>query len=125
MQKIYRHAENSFEKLTSIVTSILGNSITFIIALGIVLFWWTNTIAVTKDSHIIIGDIIFGTTFLSLFIIQKSFNKFSASLHLKINELVSSNELANNAVLNAEIKTELEISALTKEYADLVEGNMK
>ena len=71
--------------------------------------------------HQIVGDIIFGTTFLSLFIIQKSFNKFSASLHLKVNELVSSHEPANNSVMNAEEKTEREISELSREYADLVE----
>ena len=121
MQRIYRHAENSFEKLVSIATAILGNSITFIIAFSMVLFWWINTISDTNDIHIIIGDIIFGTTFLSLFIIQKSFNRFSASLHLKVNELVSSHDQASNAVLNAEVKTELEISALTKEYSDLVD----
>lgn len=71
------------------------------------------------DIHTLIGDIIFGVTFLSLFIIQKSFNRFSSSLHLKINELVSSNDSANNAVINAEEKTEREISALSKEYAEI------
>ena len=71
--------------------------------------------------HQIIGDIIFGTTFLSLFIIQKSFNKFSASLHLKINELVSSHDTASNAVMNVEAKTEREITELSKEYSDLAE----
>ena len=69
----------------------------------------------------IIGDIIFGVTFLSLFIIQKSFNRFSASLHLKLNELISSHDTASNAVLNAEIKTEKEITELTKEYSELAE----
>jgi low affinity Fe/Cu permease len=69
----------------------------------------------------IIGDIIFGITFLSLFIIQKSFNRFSASLHLKINELISSHDTASNTVLNAEIKTEKEITELTKEYSELAE----
>ena len=86
-----------------------------------VLFWWVNTLLINKDTHLIIGDIIFGITFLSLFIIQKSFNRFSACLHLKINELVSSHEPANNAVLNAEIKTEKEISELSKEYSELAE----
>ena len=71
--------------------------------------------------HVIIGDIIFGTTFLSLFIIQKSFNRFSASLHLKVNELVSSHETASNSVMNAEVKTERELTELSREYADLVE----
>src|SRR6187431_2464977 len=121
MNKIYNHTENLFEKLVSVATTILGNSISFLIALCLVLFWWLNSFFTNTDIHLIIGDIIFGITFLSLFIIQKSFNRFSASLHLKINELISSHETANNSVLNAEIKTEKEITELSKEYSELAE----
>ena len=118
---IYEQTEKVFERLVSVVTAILGNSITFILAFCLVLFWWINNFFTTRDVHEIIGDIIFGTTFLSLFIIQKSFNKFSGSLHLKINELVSSHEPANNSVINAEEKTEREINELSREYTELVE----
>ena len=124
MKKIaiaYSFTEKTFERLVSLATAILGNSITFILAFGLVVFWWINNIFTTRDIHQIIGDIIFGTTFLSLFIIQKSFNKFSGSLHLKINELVSSHETASNSVINAEEKTEREITELSREYAELVE----
>jgi low affinity Fe/Cu permease len=121
MIKIYSHLEQVFEKLTSTATTILGNSITFIFALCLVLWWWINNLFTTQDLHQIIGDIIFGITFLSLFIIQKSFNRFSASLHLKVNELVSSHETASNAVMNAEVKTEREITELSKEYSELAE----
>jgi low affinity Fe/Cu permease len=72
-----------------------------------------------QDIHNIIGDIILGIAFLSLFIIQKSFNRFSASMHIKLNELVASHEPANNKVINAEGKTEHEITELSKEYAGL------
>ena len=121
MIKIYRHTENGFEKLTSFATTILGNSITFIIALGVVIFWFTNEQFYTQDIHSSIGDLILGITFLNLFIIQKSFNRFSGSLHLKVNELVASHEPASNAVMNAEEKTEDEIIELSKEYAELAE----
>jgi low affinity Fe/Cu permease len=121
MIKIYSTLEQLFEKLVSTATAILGNSITFIVALCLVLWWWINNLFTTRDVHQIIGDIIFGVTFLSLFIIQKSFNRFSASLHLKINELVSSHETASNAVLNADVKTEREITELSKEYSELAE----
>ena len=121
MKKTYRSIENIFEKLTSFVTIILGNSITFIFALFVVLFWWVNNLFTANDIHQTIGDFVFGVTFLSLFIIQKSFNRFSASLHLKLNELVSSHDTARNTVMNAEIKTEREITELSKEYAELAE----
>ncbi|MHB1687997.1 MAG: low affinity iron permease family protein [Ignavibacteriaceae bacterium] len=121
MKNIYRHTERGFEKLTSIATAILGNSITFLIALGTVIFWLTNKRFYTQDIHSSIGDVILGVTFLSLFIIQKSFIHFSASLHLKVNELVASHGPASNAVINAEEKTEEEINELSKEYIELVE----
>lgn len=121
IKNIYGFTENIFEKLVSLVTSILANSITFILAFCLVLFWWINNFFTSRDIHEIIGDIIFGITFLSLFIIQKSFNKFSGSLHLKVNELVSSHEPANNSVIYAEGKTEREITELSKEYAELAE----
>ena len=121
MKNIYIQTERGFEKLTSFVTTILGNSITFIIALGLVIFWFTNERFYTQDIHSFIGDVILGITFLNLFIIQKSFNRFSGSLHLKVNELVASHEPASNAVMNAEEKTEDEIIELSKEYAELAE----
>jgi len=121
MKKVYIHIERSFEKLTSIATKILGNSITFILALGLVLFWWTTSLFKSTDWHQNIGDFIFGTTFLSLFIIQKSFNRYSALVHLKMNELISSHELANNAVMDDSEKTEHEIRKLSKEYIEAEE----
>lgn len=121
MNKTYRHLENVFEKLTSKATSILGNSITFIVALITVIFWLSNKKFYTQNIHESIGDVILGITFLSLFIIQKTFNHFSAALHLKINELVLTHEPARNAVLNIEKKTELEITELQKEYSELAE----
>jgi low affinity Fe/Cu permease len=118
MKNAYLTIEDSFEKLTSVATSLLGNSITFILAFATVLFWWINSFFHKTDAHQIIGDLILGTTFLSLFIIQKSFNHFSALLHLKINELVSSHEPANNSVMNASEKTEREIKELSLEYIE-------
>jgi low affinity Fe/Cu permease len=116
MNMMYLKIELIFEKLTSIATKILGNSITFILAFILVIFWWSTNLFTSNDSHQNIGDIIFGVTFLSLFVIQKSFNRYSALIHLKINELISSNETANNAVMDTSHKTEQEIIELAKEY---------
>ena len=121
MKNIYGHTERGFEKLTSVATDVLGNSITFIIAVCTVIFWLSNKRFYTQDIHACTGDVILGVTFLYLFIIQKSFIHFSASLHLKVNELVASHLSARNAVMNAEEKSEAEITELSKEYADLAE----
>jgi low affinity Fe/Cu permease len=122
IKNMYGHTERVFEKLTGTITSILGNSISFIVALVMVIFWWSDNSFSKEGIHQTIGDIIFGTTFLSLFVIQKSFNRFSALMHLKINELISSHEPASNAVIHAETKTEKEIAELSKEYADILEA---
>jgi low affinity Fe/Cu permease len=121
MKKVYIVIEKLFELLTLKATKILGNSITFILAFCLVLFWWSHSFIVSRNLHDSIGDFIFGTTFLSLFIIQKSFNRYTALMHLKTNELISSNETANNSVMDTSEKTENEIIALSKEYIELEE----
>lgn len=122
MKSIYRHTETVFEKITSVSIAIMGNPLTFIAALiAVVLFWLGNKDLYVHDLHEFIRDMIHGLTFLSLFIIQKSFNRFSATLHLKLNELVASNIEANNSVINVEQKTEHEINALSKEYDEMAE----
>jgi len=121
MKNIYRHTERGFEKLASVAIAVLGNSIAFIIAVCTVIFWLSNKKFYNQDIHYRVGDVILGIAFLSLFIIQKSFNRFSASIHLKINELVSSNVSASNSVIHLEEKTELEITELSNEYAELAE----
>lgn len=121
MKKMYWYLESWFEKITSIAITILGNSITFIFALSTVIFWLSEKEFYNQDLHRCIGDVILGITFLSFFMIQKSFNRFSASLHLKLNELVSSHENASNSVINVEHKTEFEIKEIAKDYAELVE----
>ncbi|MDN3677630.1 low affinity iron permease family protein [Flavobacterium paronense] len=118
MNIIYLKVELVFEKLTSIATRILGNAITFILAFILVIYWWATNLFTSNNQHQNIGDIIFGITFLSLFVIQKSFNRYSALIHLKINELISSHEPANNSVMNTSQKTEQEIRELAREYID-------
>ncbi|MEO0058855.1 MAG: hypothetical protein RLZZ312_502 [Bacteroidota bacterium] len=121
IKKFYYLTENTFEKLTAFATKVLGNPISFIIALCMVLFWWATNLFTSNDLHQDIGDIIFGTTFLSLFIIQKSFNRYAASVHLKMNELISAHENANNALIHSEIKTEREINKLQEEFNEILE----
>ena len=118
---VYIKIEKTFEKLTSIAKRVLGNSITFVFASCLVIFWWATNLFTSNDSHQNIGDIIFGITFLSLFIIQKSFNRYSALIHLKMNELISSHESANNAVMNTSQKTEQEIRELSNEYIEMAD----
>ena len=117
----YHHVEKIFEKVTTAITTILGSSITFMVALIMVIFFLSDKAFYTQDTQHIIRDLIHSITFLSLFVIQKEFNRFSGALHLKVNELVLSHKTANNAVINAELKTEHEIMELVKEYSEIAE----
>ncbi len=119
MKTIYIRIEKFFEKIADLITTILGSSITFFLALVMVVFWFFNRQYNFHDINEVIRDLIHAVTFLSLFVIQKVFSKFSGSLHLKVNELVVSTEAASNSVINVDSKTEIEIQELQKEYAEL------
>lgn len=121
MKNLYKHSETLFEKLTAAATSILGSSFTFILALGMVIFFLTNRAFHRPEIQEFIRDVINSLTFLSLFIIQKEFNRFSGALHVKVNELITSHKPANNAVRNVEHKTEHEIIEMSKGITERIE----
>ena len=120
MHEAYKRLERIFEKITAVITTVLGNSITFIIALVTIIFWLSNRDYKTQDINETIRDVIHSISFLSLIIIQKAFNHFSASLHVKLNELIVSHETANNEIINIEKKTELEIVEIQEQYAEIL-----
>ena len=121
MKIIYKTLETTFEKFSVVATRVLGNSITFIIALLLVITYFTDEKTYNRPRHLVIMDVIFSITFLSIFIIQKSVNRFSAALHLKMNELVASHDNASNRIINIEEKTEEEMRELAKHYSTIAE----
>ena len=118
MSKLYIFLETRFEKITAATINVLGNSITFLVAVCIVIVWLTGNDFYNQSVHQKIENVIVSVTFLILFIIQREFKRFSVSLHIKLNELISSNEAANNRLMNVEEKTESELQELTKMYSE-------
>ncbi len=118
MSKLYVFLETRFEKITAATINVLGNSITFLVAVCIVIYWLTEKQFLEQSMHQQIENIIVSVTFLILFIIQREFKRFSVSLHIKLNELISSNEAASNKLMNVEEKTESELQELTKMYSE-------
>lgn len=121
MKKTYFRIEEHFETLASSATKVIGNSITFSLALIVVIFWIFKRDFLTLNMHDFIGDIISSITFLSLFLLQKALNKFISSMHLKINELVATHGPASNLMINIESKSEHELKELSKEFYDMGE----
>ena len=118
MKIYFSNIETQFEKLTSFLMGVLGNYITFLVAILVVLFWLTQAQFYTQSFHDKIENIILAVSFLTLFTIQKEFKRFSSSLHIKLNELISTSEKANNEMMIVEEKTESELILLTKIYAE-------
>lgn len=56
-----------------------------------------------------------------VFLIQKSQNKESLSIQLKLNELVAAHEFASNRLVNVECMTEDELKVIRKYYSKLSE----
>jgi low affinity Fe/Cu permease len=54
-----------------------------------------------------------------VFLIQKSQNKDSKAIHLKLNELIASHQGTSNRMVNIEDLTELELDHLHKFYVQL------
>lgn len=122
MRVIFSNIEIQCEKLTSYLMGVLGNYITFILAIAVVLFWLTQSQFFVQSLHDKIENIILAVSFLTLFTIQKEFKRFSSSLHIKLNELISSSEKANNEMMIVEEKTESELLMLTKIYAETADN---
>lgn len=59
-------------------------------------------------------------TFLMVFLIQRTQNKDTLAIHLKLNEIVAALEGASNRLIDVEDLTEEEIRTLHKHYQKLV-----
>ena len=116
MKSIYKQLELVFEKLVNLALKIYGSSITFILAVACVIIFISNPVFYRQNMHDIIRDLFLCITFLSFFIIQKAFNKYTAAIHIKMNELVSAHDKASNEIVNIEEKTEEELKELAKNY---------
>jgi low affinity Fe/Cu permease len=64
-------------------------------------------------------------TFLMVFVIQKSQNKDSKSLQMKLNELIAATGTASDRLIAAEDLTEEELDFLHKHYTKLAEETKK
>ena len=119
MKKFVQWIEKNFEIFTEKTAIVLGHSLTFFIAIAIVVCWISLDIIHSSSWHSIINDLVFSFTFLMIFILQKMQNKFSTVINIKLNELVASQENASNRLIKAEDMTEEELRKLAAHYQTL------
>jgi low affinity Fe/Cu permease len=112
---------NYFERFSNWATAATGSSAAFMIAITVIIVWLiTGPVFKYSDTwQLIINTGTTIVTFLMVFLIQKSQNKDSKAIHLKLNELLASHEGTSNRMVNIEDLTEEELDHLYKFYRKL------
>src|ERR1700712_2452856 len=112
---------NFFERFSNWATAATGSSAAFLIAIAVIVIWLiTGPIFKYSDTwQLIINTGTTIVTFLMVFLIQKSQNKDSKAVHLKLNELLASHQGASNRMVDIEDITENELDQLHKFYVQL------
>ncbi|NCD68359.1 low affinity iron permease family protein [Mucilaginibacter agri] len=113
--------KNLFERFANWATTATGSSAAFIVA-ALTVFIWAVTGPVFHYSEtwqLIINTGTTIITFLMVFLIQKSQNKDSKAIHLKLNELIASHEGTSNRMVDIENLTEEELDRIHKFYIRL------
>jgi low affinity Fe/Cu permease len=113
--------KNFFERFANWATIATGSSGAFITAVSVIIIWLiTGPIFKYSDTwQLIINTSTTIITFLMVFLIQKSQNKDSKAIHLKLNELLASHEGTSNRMVDVEDLTEEDLDRLHKFYIQL------
>lgn len=112
-----------FENLAKWTTAIAGSSPAFMAAIILVVGWFISGFYFNfSDSHsLVINTITTIVTFLMVFLIQRTQNKDSMAIQMKLNELIAAHSGASNKILNIEDLSEGQILDLQKRYRRLAE----
>ena len=110
------------EHSARLVTVWTGSSQAFAGAVGVIIGWaLLGPIFHFSDTwQLVINTGTTIVTFLMVFLIQRSQNKDSLAIHLKLNEIVASLQGASNRLINVEDLTEQEVQMLHRHYQALV-----
>ena len=112
-----------FEGFANKATKAAGSSTAFISAVLLILGWIASgpLFHYSDIWQLVINTATTIITFLMVFLIQKSQNKDSLAIQLKLNELVAAHQFASNRLVNVENMTEDELKVIKKYYAQLSE----
>ena len=121
----YRRASRApwLEQSARTVTAWTGTSVAFACAVAVIIGWALlgPVFGFSDTWQLVINTGTTIVTFLMVFLIQRSQNKDSQALHLKLNEIVAALHGASNRLINIEDLTETEVSTLHRHYAKLAE----
>lgn len=123
MKKKLNTSPSVLEKISSAATRAAGTSASLIAAFCIILAWLLSgpLFSYSDTWQLVINTGTTIITFLMVFLIQRSQNKDAIALHLKLNELIIAQKLANNRLVAVETISEDELKVLQKFYKHLAE----
>ncbi len=121
MRSEHNNKRHFFEIIAQKATYYTGTTMVFIIALSIILMWiLTGPFFNFSDTwQLVINTGTTIITFLMVFLIQRTQNKDSRAIHLKLNELIASLKGPSNRLVDIEDLTEGELETLHKFYQRL------
>ncbi|MGM9476167.1 low affinity iron permease family protein [Pedobacter sp. GSP4] len=113
--------KNLFERVSNQITCWTGSPWAFTSAFAIVIIWGVSgPIFHFSDTwQLVINTGTTIVTFLMVFLIQKTQNKDSKAIQLKLNELLAASRHASNRMVDIEDLTEAELDVLHKYYQKL------
>lgn len=116
-----------FENFASKASKVVGSPYAFISALSLVILWALSGpfFDFSETWQLVINTGTTIITFLMVFLIQKSQNKDSLAIQLKLNELVASSDKSSNRLVDIESMTEEEMIIVQKYYQKLSELSNK
>jgi low affinity Fe/Cu permease len=111
-----------FERFSAAVSAWTGRTAAFALALLTILTWAvTGPLFGYSDTwQLVINTGTTVVTFLMVFLIQRSQNKESLAVQLKLNELVAAVHGASNRLIDVEDLSEQELRVLHRHYQQLV-----
>ena len=111
----------TFETISTIVTRWTGSTAAFGTALSVIVIWAILGVVFhfSDTWQLVINTGTTIVTFLMVFLIQRSQNKDSLAIHIKLNEIVAVMEGASNRLIDAESLSEDELKVLETYYAEL------
>jgi low affinity Fe/Cu permease len=115
------------ERFSQKATHATGTSMAFALALGTITVWGITgpLFQFSNTWQLVINTGTTIITFLMVFLIQRTQNKDSLAVHLKLNEIVAAIEGASNRLIDVEDLTEGEIETLHKHYQKLASMSKK
>jgi len=123
MEKRTGKKQGVFERFANKMTHFTGSSAAFIGAVAIVVIWAVSgpIFDYSETWQLVINTGTTIITFLMVFLIQKSQNKDSKAIHLKLNELIAAQQGTSNRMVDLEDLTEEELDQLHEFYAKIAE----